>query len=81
MSRSKRPAHPRLMPIVSKPNSSALDTTALIAAFRPGASPPPTRMPIFKWLQLCAVFEANGSLLVEILFLRVEASGSVYWQY
>ena len=77
MSKSKSPAHPPLMPIVSKPSSLALDTTALIDAFRPGASPPPTRIPIFKLLSASAVFEVsnNDSELVEIVFLHVGLLG------
>lgn len=59
MSASRRPAHPFLMPIVSYPSSLAFVTAALMAAFSPGASPPPTSMPIFIFVCLRFVWELS----------------------
>src|SRR5437899_1191999 len=42
----RRPAQPSAMPKTSCPRELARSTTARMAAFRPGASPPPVRTPI-----------------------------------
>ena len=71
MSVSNRPAHPFLMPTVSYPSVLAFVTAALIAAFSPGASPPPTSMPIFI---LCA---SVCRVVSVFLSLKVDCGGLV----
>jgi len=52
ISPSIRPNHPFLIPYTSYPYLRAFLTIALIAAFKPGASPPPVSTPIL----LIAIF-------------------------
>ena len=47
MSEVNNPLKPRRTPKISKPLSTPTRTTALIAAFIPGASPPLVKTPIF----------------------------------
>ena len=46
ISSSKRPAYPLLIPLTLSPFEIPVRTTALIAAFIPGASPPLVSTPI-----------------------------------
>src|SRR3989475_10010986 len=60
-----RPAHPSAIPKPSCPRELARSTAARMAAFRPGASPPPVRTPI----RTATRDQAGGPLVLRPAFL------------
>ena len=67
-------AQPRRRPTTSMPWSAARLTTALIATFRPGTSPPPVRMPMRATCAMCPPGRRRFSRAARLLMCAARAN-------